>query len=217
MSSKKPQPNQPITLVLVDDHGIVRQGTREILNKSPLFSVLGETADGQELEGLLKLKQPTLLLLDINLPGKNGLQLLEALKPKFPDLKIVLFSAHTDLQYIRKAQTLKAAGFLSKTIDEDELKTALLQIAEGDEALVLSSDIAQKLSEAAAQGKENQLTAREQEILSHLAQGLSNQEIARNLCLSVKTVDTHIANLMKKTGLNKRTQLLAYAFEQGLV
>lgn len=217
MTKLPTQASQPITLVLVDDHGVVRQGTREILNKSPLFSVLGESSDGQDLVGLLKLKQPDLLLLDINLPGKNGLQLLEEIKPHFPDLKIVLFSAHSDLQYIRKAQHLKAAGFLSKTIDEEELQTALLKAMEGSESLVLSADVATKLSEAAAQNKENQFTAREQEILSHLAQGLSNQDIAKNLCLSVKTVDTHIANLMKKTGLNKRTQLLAYAFEQGLV
>lgn len=217
MSKQPPQSNPPITLVLVDDHGVVRQGTREMLNKNPLFSVLGEAVDGTDLIGLIKLKQPDLLLLDINLPGKNGLQVLEEVQPLFPQLKVILFSAHSDLQYIRKAQHLKAAGFLSKTISEDDLQAALLQAVNETSPMVVSADIAAKLEEAAAISRENLFTAREQEILSHLAQGLSNQDIAKNLCLSVKTVDTHVANLMKKTGLNKRTQLLAYAFEQGLV
>lgn len=208
---------KPITLLLVDDHGVVRQGTREMLNRSPYFSVVGEAASGEDLAGLLKLKQPDLLLLDINLPGQNGLQLVESIKPAFPELKIVLFSAHSDLQYIRKAQSLKVEGFLSKTIDESALQEALRQAFAGEGLPVLSADIAEKLHAAASQHREKPFTAREQEILSQLAQGLSNQAIAKNLCLSVKTVDTHVANLMKKTGLNKRTQLLAHAFEQGLI
>jgi DNA-binding NarL/FixJ family response regulator len=218
MTQKKAPPkNKPITLVLVDDHGVVRQGTREMLNRSPCFLVIGEAASGEDLAGLLRLKQPDLLLLDINLPNQNGLQLLEALKPQFPNLKIVLFSAHSDLQYIRKAQSLKVEGFLSKTIDEAALQNALKQAFSGINLPVLSADIAEKLKTANKHNRENQFTAREQEILSQLAQGLSNQAIAKNLCLSVKTVDTHVANLMKKTGLNKRTQLLAHAFEQGWV
>jgi two-component system response regulator DegU len=217
MTPKKAAPPKPITLVLVDDQGVVRQGTREMLNRSPYFLVVGEAASGEDLAGLLKLKQPDLLLLDINLPNQNGLQLLEALKPEFPNLKIVLFSAHSDLQYIRKAQSLQVEGFLSKTIDESALQDALKQAFSGVNLPVLSADIAEKLKAANGHSRENQFTAREQEILSQLAQGLSNQAIAKNLCLSVKTVDTHVANLMKKTGLNKRTQLLAHAFEQGWV
>ncbi len=215
MPPKNPDP--PITLVLVDDHAVVRQGTREMLNRHPQLNVIGEAESGEDLVGLLKLKNPDLLLLDINLPGKNGLHLLEELKPVFPDLKIILFSAHSDLQYIRKAQSLKAEGFLSKTIGEDELKEAILQVMAGKTQPVLSADIEDKLRESQSQGKENQLTAREQEILAQVAQGLTNQGIAKNLCLSVKTVDTHVANLMKKTGVNKRTQLLAFAFEHGLL
>ncbi|WP_373532470.1 response regulator [Vampirovibrio sp.] len=218
MTSPKadPQP-RPITVILVDDHSVVRQGTREMLNRSPDFSVLGEASSGEALMGLLKLRQPDLLLLDINLPHQNGLQLLETIKPAFPGLKIVLFSAHIDLQYIRKAQILKVEGFLSKTIDERCLQNSLKQAFAGIDLPVLSADIAERLKTANHHKQENPFTAREQEILSQLAQGLSNQAIAKNLCLSVKTVDTHVANLMKKTGLNKRTQLLAHAFEQGLV
>ena len=208
---------KPIRLFLVDDHTVVRQGTREMLNRNPLFTVVGESDSGNELPGLLRLKEPDLLLLDINLPDKNGLQLLAELQPEFPDLKIVLFSAHIDLQYIRKAQNLKAHGFLSKTITEDALQEAIVGIMQNPAKPVYSPDIARQLDENAEATKESLFTAREQEILLQLAQGLSNQDIAQKLCLSVKTVDTHVANIMKKTGIHKRTQLLAYAFEQGLI
>lgn len=207
---------RPITLVLVDDHAVVRQGTREMLNRDPRFSVVGECESGAELAGLLRLKNPDVLLLDINLPGKNGLQLLEDLKPLFPALKILMFSAHSDLQYIRKAQTLKAEGFLSKTIDEQALLNAIQQAVQGV-LPVYSQDIQDKLSEADKQPRANQLTAREQEILAQLALGLTNQNIAKNLCLSVKTVDTHVANLIKKTGVSNRTQLLAFAYDHGMI
>lgn len=207
----------PIKLFLVDDHTVVREGTREILNRNPLFTVVGEAQSGEELIGLLRLKNPDLLLLDINLPGKNGLQLLAEIKPQFPDLKIILFSAYADPQYIRKAQSLNADGFLSKTVSEEELQQAILTAVHSNGAPIFSADIHDKFKLVEANGKESQLTARELEILGYLAQGLTNQGIAKNLCLSVKTVDTHVANLMKKTGVNKRTQLLAYAYENGLV
>ncbi len=207
----------PIKLFLVDDHAVVRQGTRDMLNRNPLFTVVGEGDTGAELIGMLKLKQPDLLLLDINLPGKNGLELLAEVQPEFPDLKIVLFSAHSELQYLLKAQQLKAHGFLSKTITESDLQTAILQVMAQPEQTVYSRDIQQKLSAQSNAVKDNLLTAREQEILIQLSQGLSNQNIAKALCLSVKTVDSHIANVMKKTGIHKRTQLLTYAYEQGLL
>lgn len=215
MSQTPDQP--PIKLFIVDDHAVVRQGTREMLNRNPMFQVVGESDSGQELMGLLQLKAPDLLLLDINLPGKNGLQLLEELKPGFPNLRIILFSAHSDLQYIRKAQSLNAHGFLSKTVTEEALQEAILNIMAHPETPVYSPDIQQILKESTEPGKDTLFTAREQEILVQLAQGLSNQDIAKQLCLSVKTVDTHVANLMKKSGIHKRTQLLAYAYEHGLL
>lgn len=207
----------PIRVLLVDDHDVVRQGTREMLHRSAHFSVVGEAANAEGLSGLIQLKQPDLVLLDINLPGKNGLQLTEELLARFPTLNIVLFSAHCEMQYIRKAQQLGVAGFLSKTIDERTLCAKLLEAMQGGQRPVFSPDVAEKLAKEPNQSAPNPFTAREQEILIQLAQGLSNQDIAKLLCLSVKTVDSHIANLMKKTGLNKRTLLVAYAFEHGLV
>lgn len=205
-----------VKIFVVDDHAVVRQGTREMLNRNPKFEVVGESPSGEELAGMLHLREPDVLLLDINLPGKNGLQLFEELRPEFPALKIIFFSAHAELQYIRKAVSLKAEGYLSKTITDAELQTAILEVVSGSAKPVLSSDIAAKMRES-ENSQESHFTARELEILGQVSQGLTNQAIAKNLCLSVKTVDTHVANLLKKTGLKKRTQLLAYAYDHGLL
>lgn len=214
-------PAKPFQLVIVDDHAVVRQGTRNMLDQIPEIDVIAECADGDALLELLKSHVPHLLLLDINLPGKNGFQLLAELKPQFPQLKIILFSAHTEMQYLRKAQQLHADGYFSKTMTETELKNALLQVAlqPSNEAVewVVSPDITALLKQSTKQDSETQLTARELEILSHLVQGTTNQAIAKALCLSVKTVDTHVANLIKKTGVRNRTQLLAYAYEHQLL
>jgi DNA-binding NarL/FixJ family response regulator len=206
----------PVRILIVDDHAVVRQGTRNMLTQMPNVEVLGECANGDELLTFLQREMPELVLLDINLPGKNGLQLLAELKPKFPELKIALFSAHTDAQYIAKARQLQADGFLSKTMTETELQAAILKIMQ-NEAWVLSSDVAELSEKALNDSQQANLTARELEILAHLGQGLTNQNIAKLLCLSVKTVDTHVANLIKKTGVRNRTQLLAYAYEHQLL
>jgi DNA-binding NarL/FixJ family response regulator len=206
----------PIRMVIVDDHAVVRQGTRNMLTQMPDVEVLEECANGDELLTFLQREMPQLILLDINLPGKNGLQLLAELKPKFPELKVALFSAHTDAQYIAKAKQLQADGFLSKTMTEAELQEAILRIMQ-NEAWVVSSDVAQLSEKVLNDSQQTNLTARELEILAHLGQGLTNQNIAKVLCLSVKTVDTHVANLIKKTGVRNRTQLLAYAYEHQLL
>ncbi len=206
-----------IKIFIVDDHAVVRQGTRDMLNRDSRFEVVGEHDCGEELAGLLRLKQPDVLLLDINLPGQNGLQLLAELKPEFPELKIILFTAHNELQYIRKAQTLKADGYLSKMITAEALQKAIIAVSAAKAEPVFSEDVLKKLSDSEKLDNQPRLTAREYEILVQLAQGLTNQGIAKNLCLAVKTVDTHVANLIKKTGVSNRTQLLAYAYEQGLL
>lgn len=208
---------KPVKVFIVDDHTVVREGTRDMLGRHPDIEVVGEHDSGTELAGLLQLRQPDVLLLDINLPGANGLQLMETLKPRFPDLKIILFSAHSELQYIRRAQQLQADGYLSKTASLEELQQAILSVARQPGTPVFSPDVAEKLKDMDRSDQASRLTAREHEILLQVARGLTNQAIAKNLCLSVKTVDTHVANLMKKTGVNKRTQLVSYAFESGLL
>ncbi len=215
-----------IHIVLADDHGVVRQGTHEILKQDTQFQVVGEVASIQALITCLEkacliaqqTKTPLILLLDINLPDGNGLKILPELKTRFPLLKIILFSAYGDLQYVLQAIHLGADGFLSKLIGEIELRDAIHAVASHQGTMpVLSHDLAELIAKRQSASQEMRLTAREQEILLHVAQGLTNQEMARQLCLSVKTVDTHLGNLMKKTRATNRTQLLAYAYERKLL
>ncbi|MBY0402863.1 MAG: response regulator transcription factor [Cyanobacteria bacterium] len=215
-------PLNSLKVFLVDDHTVVRQGTRDLLLKHPNISVVGESASGDNLAGLLKLKDPHILLLDINMPGKNGLEILSEIKPLFPKLKIVLFTAHTDIQYIRKGIQLGADGYLSKTVSEQELQEALIKVyskledaGTSPQEPLLSSDVAEKL--ASLNQSLPQLTSREKEILIMVAQGQTNQVIANQLFLSVKTIDSHVANLIKKLEVNNRSQLTAFAYEQGLL
>lgn len=207
---------EPVKIYLVDDHTVVRQGTREMLEGHPGLAVVGESDSGENLVGMLKLKQPDLLLLDINLPGKNGLDLLAEIKPQFPSLKIILFTAHTDLQYIRKGVSLQADGYLSKMVNKTQLQEAVFSALKPNAEPIYSADIIEKLK-GAPTDPSKQLTPRETEILLQVAQGQTNQTIAKNLVLSVKTVDSHVANLIKKVGVSNRSQLTAYAYEQGLL
>ncbi|MEB3287521.1 MAG: response regulator transcription factor [Vampirovibrionales bacterium] len=213
--SKRLDVSKTLRIVIVDDHQVVREGTRNMLLQHPKIEVVAELASGEELCEILTLRQPDLLLLDINLPGENGLKLLEKLRPQFPTLCIILFSAYNDLAYLRKAKQLQANGYLSKTIDQGSLHRIVFQALESS-AFITSDDLTPLLEKI---GTENNglLTPREQEILAEVAKGKTNLAIAETLCVSVKTVDTHVANLMKKLGVNRRTQLATLALEQGLI
>ncbi len=208
---------RPIRVLLVDDHAVVRQGTRDLLQASPHIDVIAEAESGENLLGIIKLKQPDVVLLDINLPDRNGLELLQEIRNTSPDQKVILFTAHTDLQYIRRGISLKANGYLSKTITQEALQQAVIDVARNTGSPVYSPDVAKKLDAPALMDNSPQLTPREYEILLQVAQGLTNRDIADALVLSVKTVDSHVAKLMKKIGVNNRAQLTAYAYEHGFV
>ena len=215
-------PAGPVRVFVVDDHAVVRKGTRDMLDSHPDITVVGESESGEGLLDNLLATAPELVLLDINLPGKNGVELLSYIKAAFPVFKVILFSAHTDAQYIRRAQQLQADGYLSKTVGQQELVSAILSVCRRDANLppspVYSADVTQKAEEYASHAASApKLTPREMEILLLVSKGMTNQAIAKDLFLSVKTVDTHVANLMKKLDMNKRTQLMAYAYEQGLI
>jgi DNA-binding NarL/FixJ family response regulator len=211
-------PQQTVTVLLVDDHTVVRQGTREMLVSHPNIQVVGEASSGENLLGLLKIKTPQVLLLDVNLPGKNGLELLSEIKPQLPNLKILMFSAHSDIQYIRKALSNGADGYLSKIVSEKELQQAVFQVVECDvkKLPILSEDVRLRLKDSPEDPLPG-LTAREREILVMVAQGNTNSAIATHLFLSVKTVDSHVAKLIKKLAVSNRSQLTAFAYEHNLL
>lgn len=213
-TSKKNKTVKDIKVFLVDDHTVVRQGTRDMLNAHYRINVVGESASGENLVQEISRLSPDLLLLDINLPDKSGFDLYQELQKDCPDLPVVFFSAHTDLPYILKAGQVGAQGFLSKTIDTIALQEAIIRVIDDPDEPIYSADVIEKIQQHKKQAPEKKLTAREFETLLEVARGQTNQEVADKMCVSVKTVDTHVSNLMKKLGLNKRSQLTAYAYEQ---
>jgi DNA-binding NarL/FixJ family response regulator len=217
---------KPVQVVLVDDHAVVRKGTRDLLESFRFLQVQSEFDSGEALlEGIgSNGPLPDLLLLDLNLPGKNGLSLIREIRDLAPHTKIVLFSAFTDRQYVRRAMALKVDGYLSKTMDTEALKLALQQVLRQPLASgtpVLSKDVEDRMRELASTESNGSslesLTPREQETLLHVAQGLTNRQIADTLVVSVKTVDSHVANLIKKLEVSNRSQLTAFAYDHGLL
>lgn len=206
-------------VMIVDDHAVVRQGTRNMLQAHAGIDVVGETASGENLEGLIRLRQPDVVLLDIHLPGDNGLDILQRLRREFPALKILLFSAHVDPQYIRRGLALQANGYLSKTISQEALQTAIVSLmaVSGTHEPVLCEETRRKLGDGEHEARQAGLSAREHEVLLLVAQGQTNRAIADALVVSVKTVDSHVASLIRKLSASNRAQLTAYAYEQGLL
>ncbi|MGE0199689.1 MAG: response regulator [Candidatus Melainabacteria bacterium] len=216
LSSQPTETDQRLRILIVDDHAVVRQGTTEMLARDARLSVVASLPSGELLMQTIRETAPDLLLLDIHLPGKNGLQLLEEVRATYPELFVVMFSAMADLPYVHRSLRLKANGYLSKTIDASDLVALLLKVSRGVQP-VFSADIAEKMQAPAPDSPVVRLTPRELDTLGELARGYTNQQIADALSVSVKTVDTHVANMMKKFEVNNRTQLLSAASEQGLI
>ncbi len=221
-TTKKPA-EQLIQVFLVDDHSVVRQGTRDILNQHDSLNVIDEADSGASFWQILPLIKPNIILLDINLPDETGLQILEKLKEgsntkNYGHFKVIMFSAHTEWQYINRAIKLKADGFISKTVEAKELQNLLINTIQTPESIpTYSQDIADIIQRYAKQETSQKLTGREMEILLELAQGKTNQEISKSLFVAVKTVDTHVGNLIKKLQVKNRTQLISKAYEEGLL
>lgn len=206
-----------ITIIVADDHAIVRQGTRKIFEELNDFQILGEASNGKEAINLCIVKRPDILLLDLSMPDVNGIEVLKLIKSKVSDQKIVIFTAQSDLQYVKAALKHGADGYLTKSVDSNQLKESLKKVANGEK--IISQDISYQLTSYLMTEKKGtgNLTSREYEIMLLVAKGKSNHEVAKELCIAVRTVETHVANILKKLKLVNRTQISSYAYENGLI
>jgi len=207
--------------LLADDHTLVRAGLRKLLETLPNIKVVGEAGDGLALLALAEQLQPDLVLMDIAMPGLNGLDATARLVKSQPGIRVLILSMHQNEEYVRKALRHGAAAYLLKDSAPLELELALTAVLRGETYLSpavsrgVVSDYVQRLRDDDQTGE--QLSPRQREVLQLIAEGLSTKDIARKLGLSVKTVETHRTGLMKQLDIHEVTGLVRYALKMGLV
>jgi two-component system response regulator NreC len=214
-----------ISVILADDHTVLRSGLKLLLEQSSGIAVIGEADDGLNAVNLADQLQPDVVLLDLSMPGLSGLEALEMIGKVSPESRVLVLTMHDDESYLRKALGAGAAGFILKKAADAELISAIRAVARGEvyvhsamtrellESLVTSNNLAEKSKNDAWE----KLSRREQEVLRLVSLGHTNAEIAEQLSLSVKTVETYRARGMEKLGLRSRAALVKYALSRGLL
>ena len=206
-------------ILICDDHKIVRDGLNQILRQLPGVSLISEAGSGEELLHRLKNDNFNIVLLDISLPDKNGLEILQSIKVKWPATNVLMLSMHPQEQYAKRALTLGASGYLTKDTASDELLMAVQRVSQGGK--YISQSLAETLAYHLAKDDKLQqheiLSGREFEIMIKLANGRSLQEIANELFISNKTVSTYRSRIMEKMEFNKNTELTRYCIENNLI
>lgn len=214
---------EQVNILLVDDHQIIVDGIRSLIDGHERFNVIGEAHNGQEALDFLELLSPRLVLLDIDMPRMNGIEATRQIKSRFPEVKVIILSMHHESGLIKTIVQAGADGYILKNSDRQELLAAIGKVAEGEK--YFSSDVTLSLLNKPASGlkqfrevdKKADLTSREIEVLKLIAEGLSNKEIGEKLFISHRTVDTHRTNLMKKLDVNNIAGLVRYAIQHGFV
>ena len=212
----------PIRILLADDHHLVRAGIRALLNGLPGIEVVAETGDGREAIELVRTHQPNLVLMDITMDGMNGLDATALLLKEFPQLRVIILSMHANEEYVRQALQAGAAAYLLKDAATAELELAVRAVAQGQ--TYLSPAISRLVVDEylsgqneAASGPLTQLTPRQREVLQLIAEGKTTKQTAALLEVSVKTVETHRAQLMERLDIHDVPGLVRYAVRHGMV
>ncbi|WP_244082995.1 response regulator transcription factor [Desulforhabdus sp. TSK] len=217
----------PYLIVLADDHMMFRQGVRRILEEISAFRVTGEVKDGLELLRLLQAAPPHLVILDISMPNLRGIEATREIKRSHPDMKVLILTMHKDKEYLYHALGAGADGYILKEDADDELVAAIESIRKGNVYIssLLSSQVSQLIVQSSRStsptaedlSKTEPLSNREREVLKLIAEAKSNKEIADLLCISIRTVQHHRSNIMKKLDIKKSTDLVKYAIRKGYV
>lgn len=211
-----------VKILLADDHQIIRDGIRSLLTEVADFEVCGEASNGVEVIDFLENNPIDIVLMDINMPEMNGIEATTVLKEKFPKVKVLTLTMHDEDKYIMKMIQAGALGYILKNTDQQELLSAIKTLSDGNtffsrkvsDRIMAHLSNPQKAKQQVVEG--TPLTEREVEILKLIADGLTNQEIAEQLYISPRTVDTHRRNLLQKLGVKNTAGLVKYAFKYEL-
>ncbi|WP_453993141.1 response regulator [Bacillus nitroreducens] len=208
-----------IKLMLVDDHAVLRDGLRNILELEDDIRVVGEAVSGDEALEKVPKCEPDVILMDINMPQKNGVEVTGILKKKYPSIKVLVLTMHNHDEYFMAAIREGADGYLLKDAPSEQVVEAIRTVASGES--VIHPSMTKKLlnfhQQQQEQPKDNALTEREMEVLQCLVEGMSNKEIADRLFISDKTVKIHVSKIFKKFNVKSRSQVVIYAVQNKLV
>jgi DNA-binding NarL/FixJ family response regulator len=212
-----------VRIVLADDHTILREGLRALLSADSNFEIVGEAEDGREAVRCVEKLEPDLLLMDLSMPRMSGMDAISEIKKRYSQTKIIALTVHKTEEYLLSTLQAGVDGYVLKDATHDELVMAIQNVMA--DKPYLSPGISEKVIEGYLDGKEGspsvsswqKLSQREREVLKLIAEGYKNKEIAEDLCISLKTVEKHRANLMKKLDLHNAAGLTVYAVEKGLV
>ena len=209
-----------IKIMIADDHSMIREGLKSLLELEGDIQVVAEAEDGVDCLEKLKICTPDVLLLDINMPRKNGLEVLQTLKSSKSKVKVLVLTVHNEVEYLMKAVDIVVDGYILKDSESAELKKAIFSIVEGENYIqpslipALNSKMIEKNRD---EGKIESLTKRELEVLKLLAVGMYNKEVAEKLNISERTVKNHVSNIFKKIEVTDRTQAAVFAIRNNLI
>ena len=212
--------NTPITILIADDHVLVREGTRRLLEAEPDLRVVAEAGDGATAVTETERLKPDVVIMDIAMPVMNGIEATRQIKARTPQVAVLALTAHDDMQYVMKLLDAGAAGFLLKDVRGRELVEAVRAVHRGETTLhpAIAARAQRLASERRTAAEERPpLSEREMEVLHEAARGLPNKDIARRLSLSVRTVHTHLGNIFSKLGVGSRTEAVLLALRSGWI
>lgn len=211
-----------ITVLIADDHAMMRQGLKQILELEKDISVVAQASNGSEAVKLAREKKPDIILMDINMPGINGLQAIKDLKFEKSHSKIIVLTIHEDREYLFKTIQMGAEGYVLKDAEPTVLIDAIRSVYSGQSYIQanMTKELVKEFNRVTLHEKdkheENNLTSREIEVLELIAEGMINKEIAKHLYISEKTVKNHVSNIFKKLNVSDRTQAAIYAFKHNI-
>lgn len=211
---------EKIRVMITDDHSLIREGLRQLLEFDGSIEIVGEASNGVECLDKLEKCNPEVLLLDINMPEKNGIEVLKQMKIDNSQVKVLILTVHNEMDYLMKAVDIGVDGYILKDSESSELKRAIRAVRDGEnyiQSSLIPTLNSQLLSRDTDKDKITSLTNRELEVLVQVANGMFNKEIATNLNISERTVKNHISNIFKKIDVSDRTQAAVFAIKNNII
>lgn len=208
---------QTIRILIADDHPVVRKGIKALLNTEPGLEVVGEAADGEQAVTKARILKPDVILMDLSMPRKDGVQAISEIRQEIPEAKILVLTSFAEDKRVIAAIEAGALGYLLKDSSPQELIRAVRTVHQGESSLhpTVAHKLIHRFQRSSEENQTESLTAREIKVLRLIAEGLSNHDIAKKLFISEPTVRTHVSNILRKLRLDNRTQAALYALREG--